>query len=266
MLILGRALRGHLWPTLLGAGLVAGLAVLIAASYESFGGSEIFRDEEIPSAFTAFLKAEGSLLFASGAQGYLAITFRHPIVLVVLAAFAVGTASSAMAREIENRTILLLLARPVPRERLVLEKALGSSIVLMLLVMFLMAGTALGGLAFDLPGLRLTGFVPAAFNAFCLALSLLGIAYMISARSNDGSRASLASSGAAVVLFFIDFMSDLFDSLDWLGYVSVFHYYDPVSAATVAGFPLGHCIVLLSVAAIGFGAAVWTFGRRDIAV
>ncbi|MBI2935288.1 MAG: hypothetical protein HYY31_00525 [Chloroflexi bacterium] len=65
--------------------------------------------------------------------------------------------------------------------------------------------------------------------------------------------------------FVLDFISGLFDVLEPLGLTSLFHYYDPVGLAVNGSFPGLHVGILLTVAALGFGAAVWVFQRRDIA-
>ena len=249
--------------------LVIGFGILIATSYEAFGAqqAEFFQDQ-MPRGISALLKTEGNLLLASGAQGYIAIGFRHPIFLIVLSAFAIATASGALAREIEHRTILLLLARPLPRYHLVLSKGLESFLGLVLLVAALVVGTFIGVLVVGLTDTVDAGpFLLMGFNALCLALAVVGYSYLFSALSSDGGRAILLSTAMTVAFFLVDFISGLFDILEPLGLVSIFHYYNPVSLALDgASFPGLHVGVLLAVAAATFGAALLVFQRRDIAV
>ena len=239
---------------------------MLAASYESVGQRSLeFLGESMPRAIAALMKTDGSLLLSAGAEGYLAIGFRHPLVLIVISAFAVAGASSAVAREIERRTILLLLARPIPRYYLVLGKGATSVIALASLVAALLTGTFVGVYAqgFD-DSVAVGPFLIISANALALGLAVLGYSYLISAYSSDGGSAILWSTALTVVLFFIDFVAGLFDVLEPMGLLSLFHYYDPVAVAVDTGVPVGHFLVLLGVATATFTGAAVYFQRRDI--
>ena len=263
--ILWNTLKAHRWPTLAMAALLLGLGVLIVASYDSFGpeGNPEFY-EQIPKAMAALMKAEGNLLLASGPEGFIAIGFRHPVFLIIVAAFGIGTASAAMAREIERRTVLLILARPLPRYHLVLGKGLGSLLGLVVLVAALLVGSFIGIATQGLDGIKVDLLLIMGFNALCLGLAIAGYAYLISALSSDGSRVNLLATGVTVAFFFLDFISDLFDVLDPVGLLSVFKYFDPVNVAIDGSFPVAHISVLLTIAAMTFGSALLVFQRRDI--
>ena len=201
--ILWNTLKAQRWPLLAMAGLVLGLGVLIVASYDSFGpesNPEFY--EQLPKAMAALMKVEGNLLLASGPEGFIATGFRHPLFLIIVAAFGIGSASAAMAREIERRTVLLILARPLSRYRLVLGKGLGSMLGLVALVSALLVGSFIGIAIQGLDGIRvdvllLMGLM--GLNALCLGLAIAGYAYVISALSSDGSRANLLATGVTVV-------------------------------------------------------------------
>ena len=138
------------------------------------------------------MKTEGTALAAAGPEAYIAIGLRHPLVLIVLSAFAIGSASGAMAREVEQRTILILLARPVRRYQVVLARWLESLMGLTVMVAVLLAGTYIGVLVQGLGDQVSMGMLLAAgFNALCLAVAVLGFSYLMSARADDGGRVLL---------------------------------------------------------------------------
>ena len=260
-------LRGLRWPMAMTAVPLFGLGILIAASYESFGSGTL-QDfwEEMPRALSAFLKTEGSLIAASGPSGYIAVGFRHPIFLIVLPAFSIATASNAAAREVEHRTILILLSRPVRRYQLIVGRALGSSLSLALLVASLLAGTFIGVGIQGLTGTVQVGpFLLISFNAFCLAMAVLGYSYLLSALCSFGGRTILLCTGLTVAFFLVDFISGLFEALEPLGLVTIYHYYDPMTLAIDPAFPFLHVAVLLATAAATLVAAIVVFQRRDIA-
>ena len=265
--LLWNTLKGHRWPMLAMALLLLGQGFLVAASYDAFGRQSIQAlAENMPKALAAFMKVEGSLLVTSGAQGYIAVGFRHPIFLVVLSGFAIATASGALAGQIEQRTILVLLARPIQRYELVLSTGLGSLLGLLLLVAALLTGTLVGVLSRGLGDSVDAGpFLLISVNSLCLAAAILGYSYLISALSSEGGRAVLLSTALSVAFFFLDYISGLFDVLEPVGRASVFHYFDPISIAVAPSFPGLHMGILLAVGLITYGAAVMVFQRRDIA-
>ena len=265
--ILLNTLRSQRWALLVTSAGLAALGLLLAVSYESVGQQSLeLLGEETPRAIAALMKAEGSLLVAAGPAGYLAIGFRHPLVLIVLSAFAIAAASSAIAREIERRTILILLARHIPRYHLVLSKGAASGVALVLLITALLVGTFVGVVTQGLSDqVDIVPFLIISANGLSLGLAIGGYSYLLSAMAGDGGRAILLATGVTVVLFFVDFVSGLFDALEPVGLLSVFHYYDSVSVVMESKVPLGHLAVLLGAASAKFAGAVVYFQRRDIA-
>ena len=127
--------------------------------------------------------------------------------------------------------------------------------------MWLVAGALSGGVVASPAG----PFLLIGVNALSLGLAILGYAYLFSALSSDGGRAILIATGVSVAFFFVDFISSLFDALEPLGLLSIFHYYDPVGLAVDASFPGLHVAVLLATGAVTLAAALIIFERRDIA-
>ena len=265
LLVFRNTLRGHRFALLLMALGMAGLGLLLPTSFEAYGDTSSLM-ENIPEGFKALLKAEGNLLAETGARGYIAIGFRHPLFLIVLAAFAVGSASGAVAREIERKTILLLLSRPLSRYRLLFSRAAESSLGLLLLVAALLVGTYAGIFLAGLQDLvDVMPFIVMDVNALCLFLAIMGYSYLFSAGSSDWGKATMLSTVLTVAFFFLDFAASLFDFLAPAGYLSVFHYYDPVGIAIAGVFPVVDVVVLLGIATCTLAASVLLFQRRDIA-
>ena len=266
-LVFWHSLRSHRLVLLLMALAIIGFGILITTSFQSVGDQQSAILENLPRGIQALLKTEGSKLLASGARGYIGIGFRHPLVLIFFSAFAIATASGAIAKEIERKTSLLLLARPLPRYYLVLGKIAESCLGGLALVSALLIGTLLGIAIAGLEGsVTLGPLLVMGFNALCLYLAILGYSYLISAVSSDEGRAIMLSTALTVVFFFIDFMSTLFDVLQPLGYISIFHYYDPGSIAIEGIFPSLAVGILLTTALVTMAASLVVFQRRDIAV
>jgi ABC-2 type transport system permease protein len=264
LLVFINTLKGHRVALALATLALAGFGLIIPASYETFGG-EGFQQfaARLPRGISAFLKADSQLLLTSGAQGYIGIGLRHPIFLVIASAFAIATASGAIAREVERKTFLLLLARPVERYRIGLARAGETLLGLLLLVAAALAGNLIGS---AISGLEIRAFplLLASVNALALFFAIAGYSYLLSSISSDGGRATALATGVTVLLFLLDFIADLWEPLEPLGYVSPFNYYDPVTVAAVGRLSWRDIALLLSVALAGFSAAVVWFQRRDI--
>ncbi|MCH7898023.1 MAG: hypothetical protein IIC62_01615 [Proteobacteria bacterium] len=100
-LILRKTLRGHrLALALMGLALMA-LGVLIPSTFTTFGSNGENIIQQMPRGVQAFLKTQGDLLPLLAPEGYLAIGYRHPIYIIVIAAFTIAAAST-LAREIEK--------------------------------------------------------------------------------------------------------------------------------------------------------------------
>jgi ABC-type transport system involved in multi-copper enzyme maturation permease subunit len=55
--------------------------------------------------------------------------------------------------------------------------------------------------------------------------------------------------------------SSVVAKIDWFG---VFHWYNPLSVLDSGNVPVKSILILLAFAAIGFGAAIAVFQRKDI--
>ncbi len=232
-LVFIETLKGHrLTLALMMLGLAL-LALIIPATYQAIGGPSINQMmESLPSSFQAFIKAQGGSLLTSGAQGYIAVGFRHPVVLVIGAAFAIASASSAVAGQVGRRTILLMLVRPVVRWQLLSTRIAETVTGLLLLVVASLAGTAIGLAVSGLAGVSFPRLIIAVVNAFALFAAISGYAYAISASTSEGGRAAGIATGLTALFFIMDFLAELWSPLGWMGPLSVFNYYDAIDAAT----------------------------------
>src|SRR3989304_5752380 len=110
--------RGLLWWSLGLAGL-AGITVLTYPAIRDMPGLDELM-EGLPEALLALI-GENDLLSPAG---YLNSQLFGAIVPLLFIFYGVGAGAGAIAGEEENRTLDLLLANPVGRTRVVVEKAL----------------------------------------------------------------------------------------------------------------------------------------------
>ena len=232
------------------------------ATFDAFGDMFFEMIETMPQGFRALIKASGE--YASEEMGYLAVGFREPIYLIIILSFVIASSSSAIAKEIERGTIFLLLSRPVSREEFFLAKLATTFIGTVLLLCFAILGTWLGSLVFGVNGIDYDLVFKIQINVFFLSLAVAGIGYLISSILSEGGKTLALSSGVTVLMFFIEFLADSLPSIDWIGYVSVFHYYEPSILVNSESLSWVNLSILIIVGFIGLILATIMFKRRDI--
>ncbi|HET9498370.1 MAG TPA: ABC transporter permease subunit [Candidatus Limnocylindria bacterium] len=241
---------------------LSGLTILTVATYPAVrdmpGMEELL--EGLPDAILALI-GESDLL---SPEGYLNSQLFGAIVPLLFLFFGVAAGAGAIAGEEENRTLDLLLANPVSRTRVALEKALAMVIGLVLLGAILWIATYLPGLAVDMD-LDPMNLVAVVVSACLFGFFMGGFALMVGGSS--GSRGLAIGLGAAlgVAAYLVNSLAPLVEGLDWLQRLSPFYYYyeadplrnglDPVHAAVLG---VGGLLFVL-VAVIGFR-------RRDVGV
>ncbi len=217
------------------------------------------------AAFAAMPKAMLALFGGGGMSSpeafYQIETFgmMAPIAIMVVS-IAIG--AGALAGEEERRTLGLLLANPVSRSRVIVEKTwtmlLFSVLVGIVTFLGVAAGVVVGGLDMDLGNVAaactLQTLVGLLFGAFALALS---------AGTGRKKLAIWGAVGAALVLHVFNSLTQVGDALkDW-AWISPFHYYignDPL----VNGMDWGNAAVLAALTAVFIGLSFVLFQRRDL--
>ena len=216
--------------------------------------------DRLPDAFRALFAATGADL--STPEGYIQIelmSFLGPILVIL---YAVGQGSRAVAGEEERRTMDLLLATPVSRVRVLLEKTAAVVVGTLGIAAATGAALVLEGRLFDM--VIPTDKVAAAM----LHLALLGLVFGALALAIGAATGSTGlSRGVPAVVAVVAYMvHGLGPMVEWLKpaqSLSPFHQYiahDPLR--TGVSWPAVAVavatVVMLTV------VAVWGFSRRDI--
>ena len=246
----------------LGLGVFFWVTLLSSSSFLGDGSQplpEFIRNP--PRAVQALVGGSGDFLSPTG---WLSTGMLHPIVLALATMGAFMIVVGTGATELERGTLDLVLSRPMRRRSYLLARAAAGVLMLGIAIAGGLVGTLVSRIvvrgAEQLP-VEETLVV---FGAqWLLFIGFAMIALWIAARSHLRSRALGASIAVVVGAFFVNFLSLLFDSLSWLGYLSPFHYFNV--ANIIEGRPFGgHLVVLAVIAVVGAVAAVWEFERRDL--
>jgi ABC-2 type transport system permease protein len=242
---------------------VAAVSAMYAAFWPSVGDNP-----ELTKALDSYppaIKEAFHMQDLSDPANYLGSTVFGLIVPLLLAVFAIAYGVKAVAGDEEAGTLDLVLAHPVSRTSLALQRitavaaslAIVSGAVLAALVGVRgpagMERVSIGGLA-----------------ATCLQLWLFGLvfaalAYAVGAATGRKAYALGVSAVVAVLAYLADSFLVQVDALRWTEKLSPFQWF-------LGGEPLKHGLqgsgsaLLLSVAVVLAALGTWRFDRRDLAV
>jgi ABC-type transport system involved in multi-copper enzyme maturation permease subunit len=197
-------------------------------------------------------------------EGAVAFGYQHPFSLVGSIAM-VMVAASLPAAEREKGYLELFLARPLPRALYLLSILLFLGLVAVVLPLGLLLGTALGLQVVETSSeVGWIGFVP---SALALALLLLSIgAYTLLFATGARRRGIAVAQGVAFTLLFywMDFMGDYWDTLEYARKASPFFYFDPGRASFGTGLSWTEVTVLASIAVLASLLAFYNFQKQDL--
>lgn len=239
-------------------------AAFYLALYPSIGGVAEMRRllDSMPPALRAMFAAEG--VDIATPAGYLNIELFTFIVPLLVFAIGLTSAGAATAGEEERGTLELLLANPVRRWRIVLEKFVAMVITTAALVTGIWIALAVTASVFDID-LALDRVAAALASAGLLGLAIGALAMTLGALTGSRTVSIGLALAVAVGGFFLNALGPLVEGLkEWRPLSPHYQYigYDPLAN----GLDIGHATVLAAIAAVFVLVAMVAFERRDLRV
>jgi len=217
--------------------------------------------QNYPEALLAFFGVERGGL--GSAAGYVQVELFSLMVPLLLIGYMIAGGSAATAGEQEAGTLEFLLAQPVSRRRVLLEKYLGLSAALAVIsiafVVVLIISTRLFALDIGIPNL-----LAATASAYMLGLLFGAVTLLAGCMTGHRALAAGIASAAAVSAYLLSTLATLVAGLKRFRPLSPFWWYsghDPLRA----GLEPLHVGLLLVATAVCITAAVVAFDRRDLA-
>jgi ABC-2 type transport system permease protein len=201
----------------------------------------------------------------TSATGYIGSAVFGMLAAVLTCVMTIMQGSRALAGDEEDGVLDLLLAHPVTRARLALERfgALAVSVVLAAATLWL-AVVALRGPA-RLDGISVGELAAASTQLALFGLVIGGVTFAVGAAT--GRRGTAVSVGAAVTVlgYLANGVFPQFEPLRWTRNVSPWDWY--VGGSPLRnGLQLADCGLMLAVTVVLVGVGTWVFTRRDIGV
>ena len=201
-------------------------------------------------------------------EGYMASTVTN-LVPVILCIYAVINGTGTLAGEEDSGRLELMVALPIPRWQIVAVKAIALGVALLVILVVVAAGAALT-LA------SISGQIDTAVTALDVFAALLAAwplamaVGMLSLFLGTFSPSRRIASMLALVLVLVSYLGSnlagMVSSLEAIEKLFLFYFYEATAEAFTNGQQPGNVLVLLAVALVTFGLAVFFFQRRDLTV
>lgn len=262
--LLRRNLRQHAaLLTVLFASLVLVEFFLIWVAAEMGIGPEFQRFLEgfLPPEITEMIFGQFGLTSFAGA---VAFGYQHPFSVVASLAM-ITVAATLPAAEREKGYLELFLSRPLPRNRYLLSTALFVLMAAVALPLALLTGTALG-LRFveSTQEVEWTSYLPAALSMTLLLLAIGGYTLFFATGARRRGTAVSQSVAFTLLFYWMDFMGDYWEPLEYARKASPFFYFDPARASFGTGLSGGDVAVLGSIALVMILLSFFNFQRQDL--
>ena len=264
---MSRVLFAHLWRSqrtklLIVAVAIGAWSIFLPVIYASFGPQikAVVDSGIFPKQLMSFGGGDPFSLGGSIALGYI-----HPIAIILLAIFAVGFATSAVAGERQRGTLEVILARPLSRRTVYLTELVAVLLFIGIVLAAASVGTLIGAtLAGVVDELAVERLPLLWLNGVLLwgTLAAIGLAASV---SFDRLTPALGITLAIVIVsYFLEILGSIWPDAAGLQKYSLFHYLASrdVLSGTVDPFAFG---LLAVVGAIAIGVALVVFPRRDLA-
>jgi ABC-2 type transport system permease protein len=187
-------------------------------------------------------------------------SFMWPILIIF---FTVSRAGSTIAGEIEKGTIATLLSLPVSRFRLFTAKYTAGVIGFVCFTAISIGSTIPLSLAYSLRP-QISNFLTMIFLGIIFAWAIYSASMFISAFARSKTTVYSIMGGVLVVMYALNIIAGLKQSISWLRYLSIFNYFK-ANMALMHNQITGLSIFILISAIIIFTVpAIYLFSRRDI--
>lgn len=253
--------QGYVWWA---AGILAITGITLAFWPTIQADSETLSEliENLPEGMLSLFGAEDAGAFLTG-PGYVNGRVFASVGSFIAIFFSISMGTAAIAGEEDTRTLDLLLANPIARDRIVLESFAATALLTSVLAAVVWVTLVIANPVFDVE-LSVAGITAASIGMVLLALSFGSLALMIGALTGKRPLTIGVAGGATIATFFINGLAPLVDSIAWTQKLTPFYWMlDHNPLATGFGWQL---LVLVAATLVFLAIAIWGFRRRDVTV
>ncbi len=250
------------WPIV--AGSVILYVLVIVGIYPSFANNPAFTEiiKSYPKEFLSLLAGSSGIDMMSP-EGFISLEFLQLWGMIIIAGFAMATATAIVAREIDNHTMDIMLTQPLDRIEYLTAKLAGDLTMIFGLVVVTMGSIWMGTKLFDFP-LSTSGILATSVLFTCLLVMIECFSLFLGTFMERGKALSLAIA-VLIVSHLWNALGDFNSTIEGMRWMSFFYYYNTSEALKTGEIPWGPVLLFIGIAVIFLVAAVVIFRERDIA-
>ena len=194
----------------------------------------------------------------------LSFGWNHPVAHALLTAIAITLPARAIAGEIENGVIELVMAQPISRAQYFAAHVIFGAGAISAVIVGGLFGTALGQAIFSLNAFGWERMAGLYVNAFLLQLAIYSLTLAVSAFGREAGRVAVAGVLIAVVSFLVNAITMLWAKAEFLKPFSLHAYFIPREVLAQGHLAISSVLVLTTVAALAMAVAYSRFAARDL--
>ncbi len=184
----------------------------------------------------------------------------------VMAYFGVWVGAGIIAREYDRHTLDVLLAQPIGRVHYALARIAGIAIAALPVVVLSAAGLLIGVAAWGQGAtINPSDAVLVHVQLLLFTFATAGIGVMFAGILLEPGRTYGIAALVIVAMFVLNVVAQVVEPLAWLGYASLFHYWQPLDQFVTGEFDWVAAVIMASIAVGTNAVGVAVFRWRDLA-
>lgn len=199
------------------------------------------------------------------AAGYLSATVFGMVVATLLVVHGVMAGTRLVAGDEEAGTLDLVLAHPVGRARVAVQRFAAYAVSVLAIVVGLLLVVEMLDVLVGFAGVGFGGLAAISLHLLCFGVFFGAVAYAVGAATGRRSLAIGTGSGLAVFGFAANGVLPQVSGLEWTQNLSAYYWLTGESPI-VAGVQWGHLLTMVVLVVVLVAGGTWGFTRRDIAV
>jgi ABC-2 type transport system permease protein len=246
-----------------GIGIIA-LAIVMALFYPTISKMSAFNQylNQLPEGLKQMFGS--AIVDYTSPAGYFSTELFSFMVPLLLLVFGIGFGANAIAGEEEKGTLGFLLANPVPRWRVLVDKFGVLAVSMVLLGLLFWVGLAISVSAMSIH-ISLLKLAEATLGAVLLAMVFASLAFFAGSIKGNKNLSLGIASGTGVLTYILNTLGGMVSWLKNYRFISPFYHYMQPDTLNNGLSPL-HILVLLALTVIFFALSIPAFNRRDITV
>lgn len=255
-----QTMKDYRKTTIIVALLFMAMAVMYAGMFPSFEESLIeMMESGIAEGFDYFPHADQMHTYV----GFLTIELYTMFWLLILAIMLGFIAASSISKEIEGKTIDLLMSNPISRKQIVFEKFVGL-IPMFLVVNFATMLSVMGITAAIGESLNFGNLLMVHLVSIPYFLAIFSIGILVSVVIDEKMRASIILISILVGMFVINSLSLMAPDYEFMGSFSFFRYFDTFDVLKNGTVDVPGVLVFISITTVCLVVAMIYFEHKDL--